>query len=35
MYYPLMLDLTHFKCLVVGGGQVAYRKTKSLLAAMW
>lgn len=32
MYYPLMLDLSQFKCLVVGGGMVAYRKVKSLLA---
>lgn len=32
MYYPLMLDLSQFKCLVIGGGMVAYRKVKSLLA---
>lgn len=32
MYYPLMLDLSYFKCIVIGGGNVAYRKVKSLLA---
>lgn len=32
MYYPLMLDLSQFKCLIIGGGEVAYRKAKSLLA---
>ncbi len=32
MYYPLMLDLSQFKCLVIGGGEVACRKVKSLLA---
>lgn len=31
MYYPLFLDLTGKKCLVVGGGQVALRKVKMLL----
>lgn len=32
MYYPLMLDLSYFNCIVIGGGNVAYRKVKSLLA---
>lgn len=32
MYYPLMLDLSQFKCLIIGGGEVACRKAKSLLA---
>lgn len=32
MYYPVMLDLSEFKCLVIGGGEVAYRKVKSLLS---
>ncbi|WP_054739090.1 precorrin-2 dehydrogenase/sirohydrochlorin ferrochelatase family protein [Cellulosilyticum ruminicola] len=31
MYYPLMLDLSQFRCIVIGGGNVAYRKVKSLL----
>ncbi|TBL81654.1 precorrin-2 dehydrogenase/sirohydrochlorin ferrochelatase family protein [Paenibacillus thalictri] len=32
-YYPLLADLTHKRCLVIGGGQVAERKTASLLEA--
>ena len=30
-YYPVNLDIKGRKCLVVGGGSVAYRKTKGLL----
>jgi precorrin-2 dehydrogenase/sirohydrochlorin ferrochelatase len=30
-YYPVYLDLSRKKCLVVGGGKVAERKVKSLL----
>lgn len=30
-YYPIFLDVTDKKCLVVGGGQVALRKVKALL----
>lgn len=32
-YYPVLLDLKGKRCLVVGGGAVAYRKTCSLLKA--
>lgn len=31
--YPIMLDLTNRRCLVVGGGEVAARKIESLLHA--
>jgi precorrin-2 dehydrogenase/sirohydrochlorin ferrochelatase len=31
-YYPVFLDLKGKNCLVVGGGQVAWRKIKRLLA---
>jgi precorrin-2 dehydrogenase/sirohydrochlorin ferrochelatase len=31
--YPVVLDLTGRKCLVIGGGQVACRKVQGLLAA--
>jgi len=31
IYYPLSLNITGRKCLVVGGGQVALRKVESLL----
>lgn len=30
-YFPMFVDLTHKPCLVVGGGDVAYRKVKTLL----
>ncbi|MGQ9455587.1 MAG: precorrin-2 dehydrogenase/sirohydrochlorin ferrochelatase family protein [Armatimonadota bacterium] len=32
-YYPVVLDLTGKRCLVVGGGQVASRKVRSLVDA--
>lgn len=32
-YYPIMIDLAGKKCLIVGGGHVAYRKALSLLDA--
>ena len=31
-YYPVLLDIQHKKCLVVGGGAVGSRKAGSLLA---
>ncbi len=30
-YFPLFIDLTNKKCLIVGGGSVAYRKATLLL----
>lgn len=30
-YFPVMLDITDKKCIIIGGGKVAFRKTKSLL----
>lgn len=30
-YYPLLLDLTGMRCLVVGGGEVGLRKVQGLL----
>lgn len=30
-YYPIMLNIKNKKCLVIGGGNVAYRKILSLL----
>ncbi|MBI4436192.1 MAG: bifunctional precorrin-2 dehydrogenase/sirohydrochlorin ferrochelatase [Candidatus Omnitrophica bacterium] len=33
MYYPVNLDVREKRCLVVGGGEVAYRKVKGLLRA--
>lgn len=32
-YYPIMIDLTNKRCLVVGGGKIAERKIESLLAS--
>ena len=31
MYYPVMLDLSEKKCVVIGGGTVALRKVHSLI----
>jgi siroheme synthase-like protein len=31
LYYPIFLNLKNKKCVVVGGGRVAYRKIKTLL----
>ncbi len=33
MYYPVNLDIKGKRCLVVGGGEVAYQKVKGLLRA--
>lgn len=30
-YFPMFIELKGRQCLVVGGGQVAYRKVKKLL----
>ena len=32
-YYPLFLDITRYKCLVLGGGAVARRKIATLMKA--
>lgn len=32
-YYPIMLDIKEKKCVVIGGGNIAYRKVISLLEA--
>lgn len=32
-YYPVFLDLKNKPCVVVGGGEVAFRKAESLLSA--
>lgn len=32
MYYPMMINLAFFKCLIIGGGHIAYQKAKMLLA---
>jgi siroheme synthase-like protein len=32
-YYPIVIDLTDKKCLIVGGGQVALRKAQALREA--
>lgn len=32
-YYPIFMDLTGSKCLIVGGGEVALRKAQSLAEA--
>jgi len=29
-YYPIAIDITDRACLIVGGGEIAYRKAKSL-----
>ncbi|MBI1884043.1 MAG: bifunctional precorrin-2 dehydrogenase/sirohydrochlorin ferrochelatase [Chlamydiae bacterium] len=31
MYYPIFLDLKGKDCVIFGGGEIAYRKTKSLI----
>ncbi len=33
MYYPLFLDISKLKCLIVGAGNVGLRKAQGLLAA--
>ncbi len=30
-YFPMFIDLTEANCLIIGGGEVAYRKAKILL----
>lgn len=30
-YFPMFIDLTNQDCLIIGGGEVAYRKVKALL----
>lgn len=31
IFYPLLVDISQYKCLVVGGGNVALRKVKNLI----
>jgi precorrin-2 dehydrogenase/sirohydrochlorin ferrochelatase len=33
VYYPVMLDLSNTRCVVIGGGKIAERKIEGLLAA--
>ncbi len=33
MYYPLFIDVQKFSCLIIGGGEVGFRKAQSLLKA--
>ncbi len=33
MYYPLFLDISQINCLIVGAGNVGFRKAKGLIAA--
>ena len=30
-YFPIFLDLENKKCVIVGGGEIAHRKTKAVL----
>ena len=30
-FYPILINLNRFNCIIVGGGKVAYRKILSLL----
>ena len=30
-FFPILINLNRFNCLVVGGGKVAYRKVTTLL----
>ena len=30
-YYPMMLNIENKKCLIVGGGDIAYRKILELI----
>jgi len=32
VFYPILINLQRFPCLVIGGGEVAFRKIQSLLA---
>jgi len=31
MFYPISLNIKNFKVVIIGGGQVAYRKCKNFL----
>ncbi len=33
MYYPLFIDVSQCACLIIGGGEVGFRKAQSLLKA--